>query len=347
MRVLVTGAGGFIGKRLVQTLLEQRTLTRDGDRPEQISEIILTSRAGAVAKAFDDPRLRVEIGDLRDPTYLARLFEKPVDSVFHLAAVLTTQSEADFEYGLQVNVNGLIQLLELCRTQSNRPHFIFASSIATFGGASIEQVDDKTPYNPQTSTGASKAIGELLINDYSRHGYLDGRALRLPFVVARPEPSDFSVADYVGAILREPLSGRDVACPLKPDSCVPLASVRNAAQSLIRLHEIPADRFGDTRAMNMPALTLTLGELASAVESFDYPGRRGKVSWEPDSELQAMIDSWPSIMLAEEANRHGMRADPSATELLRSFVDDFMPRTAQSWHSTAVQTANEESPGNF
>jgi len=83
------------------------------------------------------------------------------------------------------------------------------------------------------------------------------------------------------------------------------------------------------------------------VESFDYPGRRGKVSWEPDSELQAMIDSWPSIMLAEEANRHGMRADPSATELLRSFVDDFMPRTAQSWHSTAVQTANEESPGNF
>ncbi|MGF1622756.1 MAG: NAD-dependent epimerase/dehydratase family protein [Rhodomicrobiaceae bacterium] len=327
MRLLVTGAGGFIGRRLVKALLEKPALTRGEDQAEQIGEIILTSRSGDLAREFDDPRLTIKIGDIRNPSFLDGIFEtQRIDSIFHLATALTAESEEDFEYGLQVNVLGLIRLLELCRAQHNRPRFVYASSIAAFGGRLPSRVDDRVVHYPQTSFGTAKAMGELLINDYSRHGYIDGRALRLPLVLARPAPVRLSVADSVGAVLREPLLGKTVVCPLNPESCVAVASVRNAALSLIQIHEIPGDRFGDTRAMNMPALTVTLAELADTVETYDFPGTRGLVRWDPDEELQAIVDGWPSVIVADEATRHNMHADASAAEILRNFIEDYEPR---------------------
>lgn len=325
MRVLVTGAGGFIGRRLLRALLDEPALTREGDRSEQIDELILTSRSGDTLKDLADPRIQIEIGDIGDPHFLNSLFQKRIDSIFHLAATLTAEAEENFERGLQVNILGMIQLLEQCRAQNNRPRFVFASSMATFGGPLPDRVDDRVVHTPQTSYGVGKAIAELLIDDYSRHGFIDGRALRLPIVIVRPEPSAISVADRVGAVLREPLLGRDVVCPLRADSCVPIASVRNVALSLIRVHEIPGDRFGHTRAMNMPALTALLSELADTVESFDFTGPRGKVSWEVEDEIQAIVDGWPSAIIAEEAMRLGLKPDASAADILRSFVEDYEP----------------------
>jgi nucleoside-diphosphate-sugar epimerase len=325
MRVLVTGAGGFIGARLIKALLEQPALIRENDRAEQIDEIVVTSSRSTPSGLPDEPRLRIETGDISDPAFLKRLFDRRIDSVFHLAAALTSEAEEDFSRGLHVNILGMIQLLELCRAQESRPRFVFASSIAAFGGALPERVDDKVARCPQTSYGTGKAIGELLIDDYSRHGFIDGRALRLPIVIVRPDPSSASIADQVGAVLREPLLGRTVVCPLGPESCVPIVSVRNAAQSLIRLHDVPTDRFGHTRAMNMPALTVPLAELAHSVDGFEHAGRRGKVIWEADEAMQAILDGWPSILIADEAMRLGLRPDASAAEILRSFVEDYGP----------------------
>ena len=323
MRVLVTGAGGFVGRRLVSALLNEPALTRGGGDAEQISELILTDRTGAGLGAFAaDPRVRVEIGDFCDAEFRRALFVKRIDSIFHLAATLTTDAEADFAHGLQVNLLGVIDLLEDCRSGAHRPRFIYPSSIAAFGGPLPDRVDDKVSQTPQTSYGTAKAVAELLINDYSRHGFIDGRVLRLPVVLIRPGSPNPSVSDRVASIVREPLHGVDVICPLRAETQIPVASVRCIAAALIKLHEVPADRFGHTRAMNLPSLTVSVAEMVEALDSFEFPGRRGNIGWERNDQLQAIVDGWPNAFVSDEASRLGIKADASFAEILRAYVED-------------------------
>jgi nucleoside-diphosphate-sugar epimerase len=323
MRVLVTGAGGFVGRRLVSALLNEPALARGGGDAEQIGELILTDRSDAALNAFAaDPRVRIEIGDFCRPEFRRALFAKRIDSIFHLATTLTTDAEADFAHGLQVNLLGVIDLLEDCRSGAHRPRFIFPSSIAAFGGPLPDRVDDKISQTPQTSYGTAKAISELLINDYSRHGFIDGRVLRLPVVLIRPGAPNPSISDRVASIVREPLHGLDIICPLCPETKIPVGSVRCIAAALIRLHEVPADRFGHTRAMNLPSLTVSVAEMVDAVEGFDYPGPRGKVSWKRDDQIQAIVDGWPNSFVSDEASRLGIRSDASFTDILRAYVED-------------------------
>jgi nucleoside-diphosphate-sugar epimerase len=253
-----------------------------------------------------------------NPQLFDTLFAEPFDAVFHLAAALTFDAESDFTRGLAINVHALMRLLEHCRAQPVVPTFLFASSISSFGGPLPAVVGDFVFQTPQTSYGSHKAIAELLINDYSRRGFLDGRVLRLPIVLTHPGPPSASVSDRVAALLREPLDGHDAICPLAPDTPLAVASVDKVVAGLLALRDLPAGVFGATRAMNLPALTVTPGELAAAAARH---GATGRTLWQPDEALQRIVAGWPAVFTSALALQHGIRADACADDIVAAYLD--------------------------
>lgn len=313
MRVLVVGAAGFIGQHLAQRLHERGEL-----RGGRITSLLLADQRAAPAAG---PLARVLQGDICDTAFQQQLFAEPVDAVFHLAATLTLDAEMDHARGLAVNVHALLALLERCRVQGDRvgrpPSFVFASSISTFGGTLPDCVDDNVPQNPQTSYGTHKAIAELLINDASRRGHVDGRMLRLPVVLTHPGPPSGSVSDRLASLIREPLQGRDAVCPWARDTRVPVASVQRVVASFLALHELPAARFGTSRVMNLPSLTTTPGEIAQAVAR---AGATGRIDWQPDAQMQAIVDGWPRAFTSERALALGLRPDADVDALVQAHL---------------------------
>lgn len=310
MRVLVLGAAGFIGSRLAAALQARGQL-----RGQPVTELLLADNRAMAPPAG----ARSLQGDICDAAFMQTLLSQPVDAVFHLAAALTLDAEQDFARGLAVNLHAPMQLLEQCRAQGNRPAFVFASSISTFGGALPDTVDDHVAQTPQTSYGSHKAIAELLINDYSRRGFIDGRVLRLPVVLTHPGPASGSVSDRLAALIREPLNGRDTVCPWAADTRVPVASVRSVVRSLLALTELPASGFGATRVMNLPSLTVTPAEVAAAVRHHPATGR---ITWQPDPQMQAIVDGWPRAFTSELALSLGLHGDRHIDDIVSAYLED-------------------------
>lgn len=322
MRVVITGAAGFIGRKLTTALIRQGQLTGAGEAPAPISELVLADQVDFIAPSTGTGSIpiRKAVGDLRDGSYRRSLFDGGIGSLFHLAASLTTEAERDIAAGIETNVLSLLGLLELCRAQKTAPRFVFASSIATFGGTLPETVDDTTAQIPQTSYGAHKVIAEQLISDHSRHGVLDGRCLRLPIVVIRPKAGR-SVSDSVAAILREPLNGEDVDCPFRPETVLPIVSVQAVVRALLKLHDLPRELIDTFRAFNLPALSVTAAEMAAAAQA--YPQRKlGQVNWRPDVQMQAIVDGWPARFDSARARELGILPDTGLSEIINAYLKD-------------------------
>jgi D-erythronate 2-dehydrogenase len=327
MRVLVTGAAGFIGTHVVAALLARGELVDARGQTRAIEELVLTDTAPvAPPRASNGPRCRIISGDFRDPGFRRGLLEGGVDSVFHLAAMLTSEAERDVAGGMGLNLLAFVHFLDEIRAQERVPKLVFPSSIATFGGRLPDVVDESVAQRPQTSYGTQKVIAELLINDYARHGFVDGRSLRLPFVVIRPAPN-WSVADRVAAIIREPLLGKDVVAPVHPETRVPFASVQSVARALLSLHDLPAARFSETRALNLPSLTVSVAEMVAALDAYRATRTIGRIDWKHDPALQAVIDSWPKVFVSEIARRNGIEADRSLGEIIDHFLADHAERS--------------------
>lgn len=321
MRVVITGAAGFIGTHLSAELLARGRLCGTGDRAQALDELVLVDRVAARPPANPGGvRIDTLAGDLCDPALLERVFAPGVDSVFALAATLTSEAETDFPKGLAVNVHAPMRLLEACRAQARAPRLVFTSSIAAFGGPLPETVDDSVARTPQTSYGTHKAIVELLLDDYARHGFVDARALRLPVVLIRPAAALPTVSDRIAAIVREPLLGRDVVCPLAPDTLIPVASAARVAQALLDVHDLPAAALGHTRAMNLPSLSIRIADMAAALERYARDRRLGRIVWQPDARLQAVVDGWPHRFVSRQASRLGIAADASFGEIVDTFL---------------------------
>ena len=257
-------------------------------------------------------------GDLRDRRVLDNLFAQPVDVIFHLAATLTLDAETDFLRGLETNVLALIDLLERCRTQPSRPMLLFASSISTFGGRLPDVVDDDVFQAPTTSYGTHKVVAEQLLSDYSRHGFIDGRALRLPIVVTHPGPPSGSISDQVSSLIREPMRGQPMICGIGADSRIVVASVESVLDGFLRLASLPEEAIRGARTMNLPGLTVTAGDIANAVAR--RTGAAALVRWHGDPQVQQIIDGWPKTFTSARALASGFTADKSADALVDAFV---------------------------
>ncbi len=214
MRIVITGGAGFLGSRLARALLARDTLTDARGAARAIRKVVLLD----IVKApdFGDARVEALAGDLADPAVIEHAVTPDTDTVFHLAAVVSGQAEAEFDVGMRVNLDATRALLERCRRIKAPPKFVFTSSLAVFGGPLPDPVPDDAPLTPQASYGTQKAIGEYLVYDMTRKGFLDGRSLRLPTVTVRPGKPNKAASSFASGIIREPLSGVDAICPVAP-----------------------------------------------------------------------------------------------------------------------------------
>lgn len=319
MKVLVTGANGFIGRARVRAIIAGGRLAGADGRPAALDELVLVDRAPFDPPAAPGIRVRALVGDLREDSLLRDAMGSGPDSIFHLAATLTIDAENDPDSGWAINMLLPWRLLEACRGARVRPRFVYASSIAVFGGALPDAVGDRQFRTPATSYGTAKAVTELLIDDYSRKGIVDGRALRLPVVLLRPPARTRTVSDIIASIAREPMLGRPAVSPLGRDLRFPVVSVQRVASNLLRLHDVDAAQFGDCRSVNQPGLSVSVGDIVAALGRVAGPDAAGRVSIEPDPAVEAVLKGWPREFVTSYRFDPPLDPDPDFDTILRAW----------------------------
>ncbi|CAG2122013.1 unnamed protein product, partial [Medioppia subpectinata] len=259
-KILITGGNGFLGQQLAKALLQPRDELR-------FDELILVDIQKPVSPVRDD-RVRCLVFDLTRPEAVDELFQTSIDIIFHLAAVVSGHAERDLDLGYKVNVECTHNLLETIRHQ-NRPQtrLVFASSCAVYGWPQPmdQDIDERTAVLAQSSYGNQKAMSELMIADYTRRGYIDGRVLRLPTVSVRPGAANLAVTSFASGIIREPLSGRIAICPVARDQKIWITSPKTVVENFIHAAVLPATAFGPHRNVNLPGITVTVDQMMDSL----------------------------------------------------------------------------------
>jgi nucleoside-diphosphate-sugar epimerase len=327
MKVLITGGAGFLGLRLARRLLADGALTGTDGRRAAIDEIVL---ADVVAgPPLPDARVHAVVGDIADPAFAASLLARQPGAVFHLAAVVSGQAEAELETGMRVNVDGTRNLLDACRVRETVPRFVFASSLAVYGGDLPPVVSEQTPLAPQSSYGTQKAIGELLVNDYSRRGLVDGRVLRLPTIIVRPGRPNRAASTFASSIIREPLQGEDAVCPVAATTTMVVMSPRRVIDSLLIGHDLDSVRLGNSRTLQLPGIAVSVAQMVEALRSVGGEAMVRRIRWEPDARIERIVAGWPRALAAPRAEALGMRADASMAAIVEAFMADDMRRPGE------------------
>ena len=308
MRVIVTGAAGFLGRRVVQALLERADIT-------EIRAFDLAARQG-----FMDVRVRPIGGDIADPAAMTRLVEPDTDAVIHLAAIVSGQAEAEFDLGMRINVDATRGLLERMRVACPRAILVITSSVAVFGGALPATVPDSQVWEPASSYGTEKAINDLLLADYSRRGWVDGRSLRMPTIVVRPGLPNRAASSFASGIIREPIAGTAAICPVALETILWLMSPDQAVRNILHGLDLPAATLGRRRVLNMPGLSVSVGAMLAELRRVCGDAVVDRVRVEQDPAIEAIVNSWPGDFAAEHATALGFTADADFESIVRQFV---------------------------
>ncbi len=320
MRILIIGAAGFIGQRLTKTLLHPAK--EDGSQYENKITGLISFDKVITTPPFQDNRLKIEAGDFCDYDTMRRLLDPMPDIIFHLAAIVSGEAEKDFDLGMKVNLHAVSQILELCKASAKKPIFVFASTCAVFGGDMPDIISDETAPTPQSSYGTQKAIAELLINDYSRRGFVDGRSLRLPTIVVRPGKPNAATSSFASSIIREPLNGVVAKCPVERDTRIYIHSPQKVVQNLVHSSTIPASLFGKNRIVTLPGITVSVDEILTALELLAGKKTVSLVEWAPDPFIQSIVMTWPTEFSTERASSLGFSRDESITQIIKSYIKE-------------------------
>ena len=315
MNVLVTGGSGFVGRALARRLLA------DGVGGRAVTA--LTSIDMRFDGAATDPRLRRLQGSVADTALLAQAFAQPVDVVFHLASVPGGAAEQDFALGLSVNLQATLALLECCRAQAQGqggpPVLVYSSSIAVYGAPLPAHIDDGTPMRPHLSYGAHKLACEVLIQDYSRRGWLDGRILRLPGIVARPPAPSGLLSAFMSDIFWRLKDGERFTCPVSAQAVAWWMSLGCCVDNLLHGAAMAPAQAAERRDYTLPVLRLTIAEVVEGMAGEFGDDRRALVEYRPDERLEQGFGRQPPLD-ASAAERAGFHHDGDLRRLIVNAV---------------------------
>jgi D-erythronate 2-dehydrogenase len=317
MKILIIGGAGMVGRKLAQKLAADGHLGGKTISSLTMQDVVMpTSPPGA---GFP---VKTLVGDLSVPTEAAKLLADKPDVIFHLAAIVSGEAEQEFDKGYRINLDGTRYLLEAARHAGNKPRLVFTSSIAVFGAPFPEAIGDEFFNTPLTSYGTQKTIGELLLSDYTRKGFLDGVAIRLPTICVRPGTPNKAASGFFSNIIREPLAGHEAVLPVSQDVRHWHASPRAAVGFLSHAATIDGNKIGPRRALTMPGLSVTVGEQIVALKKVAGDKVVARIKRVPDAAITAIVAGWPRNFSAKRAEGLGFKAESSFEEIIRIHIDD-------------------------
>ena len=316
MKVLVIGAAGMVGRKLVAALLAAGQVGGQAIASLALADVI---RPAVPEAPFP---VTTTVIDLSSPEAATVLIDDRPDLIFHLAAIVSGEAEADFEKGYRINLDGTRLLLEAIRLAAYRPRLVFTSSIAVFGEPLPPVIGDSQGHTPLTSYGTQKAIGELLLADYSRRGFVDGIGIRLPTIAVRPGLPNKAASGFFSSIIREPLVGQEALLPVAETVRHWFASPRAAIGFLMHAATLDTDLLDNQRNLSMPGLSATVGEQIAALGRVAGPKATALIRRQPDEIIAGIVAGWPQAFDASRAKALGFVGETSFDEIIRIHIED-------------------------
>ncbi|MEM7742158.1 MAG: D-erythronate dehydrogenase [Pseudomonadota bacterium] len=319
MKAAIIGGGGFLGQKLARRLAEIGKV-----RGEAITSMVLADIVAPNAIEAGFP-VETQQMDITDRAAVDRAVAG-AGAIWHLAAIVSAQAEAEFDLGLEINLGGSLNVFQAARALGTNPILVYTSSCAVYGGEIEDPMRDGVELNPQTSYGAQKAAAELILTDMSRKGFVDGRGLRLPTITIRPGKPNKASTGFMSSIFREPMQGQQSNCPVGRDFPIWHCSPRTMVENLVHAAEIPPEDWGKNRCLATPGLTSTIGEMIDAMTRVAGPGPEALITWDKDDWIEGIVRQFTSAVIPEKALRLGFKQDASFEDSVRYFLEDDIAR---------------------